>query len=604
MPPTPQLNVSGPISLKSLLKKNFLEPPTSERESSFASVLMGVQQAKYSQDLAADTGKKEPFHKGEPIPSTPKVALQSFELGPRVRIITPGTPPPDEMSLLDFARSQGIDENVIRLILESSYFSLQRRSPDRAESGLLSDPTAEFSPTISNVAAIASEAKDEGATAPVLFPPGAIAGALGSRLTPPSWATEEPRSENIASLNTSVEPFRPNNESEPTATTSEKVKPTLPSVKVAQLIAQPLGLKESTSYPSLLPRITADQSSLAQSGKDTPAALPGSAPPITRADSHLDCALLGGPLKMPPAGYGEQLLGRGHFGGALGSTIQTVTAQEVAGAATAALTGSAFAPPFTEEAPSLVAPPSEVLPATETGSLYAMASKNPRDLNAIKSLQEVYQPTAAQVSQSGPQEPMAGGVSMDGPLFRALKDSPELNHAFSAEAAVNQSPPASRSNPANPETIQDTAIRRSEQQQLLADRVLAAIGHRISSEIAKGTWQFDLQLHPSHLGKIDVRLSRRFGGDIDAEFSASETDTKDLLVAGLPKLKEVMAASGIGLYSLNVSGGKLKPREDSTPSKYANSRRTTPLPPSGDGAIPGQATPADYFGPDGLDVTV
>ena len=72
----------------------------------FQSVLRDIRRSGSGQNIAAPAGKKLPT--GD---------LQKFALGPNVKIITPRTPPPDEQSLLAFARAEGIDGALLELIM-------------------------------------------------------------------------------------------------------------------------------------------------------------------------------------------------------------------------------------------------------------------------------------------------------------------------------------------------------------------------------------------------------------------------------------------------------------------------------------------------------
>jgi len=152
--------------------------------------------------------------------------------------------------------------------------------------------------------------------------------------------------------------------------------------------------------------------------------------------------------------------------------------------------------------------------------------------------------------------------------------------------------------------MQEGYFRRSEQYQMLSDRVSEAIGQRLSAQIAKGVWQVSLQLSPRHLGKIDIRLGMRGTGTIDAEFNTSQQSTRDLLLNGLPKLKEVMALSGMDLSRMDV-------RHEGASTTGGNPQPRQPLPAAAQADLPPQQVPAAQIAPhtarigaDGLDVMV
>jgi flagellar hook-length control protein FliK len=201
-----------------------------------------------------------------------------------------------------------------------------------------------------------------------------------------------------------------------------------------------------------------------------------------------------------------------------------------------------------------------------------------------------------------------GNPAIDAPPTLGQMPGNEPFRSVSAEGVVMQKLDLSSSAPSSPEVMQDAAFRNSEQYQLLADRVSAAIGKRILAEVSLGTWKLDIQLHPAHLGKIDVRLSRRVGGPIEAEFSASETRTMELLLAGLPKLKEVMSLSGLDMASLNVRDQGSSTKENGSSGKQgftqAFTQRNSPQVQADEQATAVTVRRANYIRTDGLDVTI
>jgi flagellar hook-length control protein FliK len=162
--------------------------------------------------------------------------------------------------------------------------------------------------------------------------------------------------------------------------------------------------------------------------------------------------------------------------------------------------------------------------------------------------------------------------------------------------------------PIREETMQEAYFRRSEQNQIAADKLAEAIGQRLSAQIEKGIWQVNLQLRPAHLGKIDIRLTMQGKGNISAEFSASEVQTKDLLNSGLPRLREIFAQSGIDLATMQAKhdaatghSDNPAPRQPATPASQGQPSRET----VGETVARPQAPPKlDYVGRDGLDITV
>jgi flagellar hook-length control protein FliK len=148
---------------------------------------------------------------------------------------------------------------------------------------------------------------------------------------------------------------------------------------------------------------------------------------------------------------------------------------------------------------------------------------------------------------------------------------------------------------------------RAEQYDKLSQRLAEALGQRLAAQIAKGDWKVEMALRPIDLGKIDIEL-KMHQGELQASFNASEASTRDLIVNGLPKLKEILSQLGMEVASVNVnvrqegqSGGNPTPGKQfsgvaGVAAKRSTSGDSTPtdLPPARN------ATSSD----DGLDVLV
>lgn len=96
---------------------------------------------------------------------------------------------------------------------------------------------------------------------------------------------------------------------------------------------------------------------------------------------------------------------------------------------------------------------------------------------------------------------------------------------------------------------------RAEQYEKLSQRLGEALGQRLAAQIAKGDWKVEMALRPHDLGNVDIELKMNNGG-LEASFRASEAATRDLLVDGLPKLKEVLSQLGMEVASVNVNVGQ------------------------------------------------
>ena len=220
------------------------------------------------------------------------------------------------------------------------------------------------------------------------------------------------------------------------------------------------------------------------------------------------------------------------------------------------------------------------------------SGKSGLDATQTAALREIDAPAAAEPTHWAAKDaanPVSG---------TAMGDHPQ------AHGGASQDLDLGRSAPAREESMQDAYFRRSEQYQFLSDRVSEAIGQRLSAQIAKGVWQLNLQLNPRHLGKIDIRLGMRAGGTIDAEFNADQQHTRDLLLNGLPRLKEVMAASGMEMATMEVKHGGTSAQGGNPHARQ--SLPTTPPGPLTDTQAPvaQAASHTARIGADGLDVMV
>ncbi|NBX71175.1 MAG: flagellar hook-length control protein FliK, partial [Actinobacteria bacterium] len=113
---------------------------------------------------------------------------------------------------------------------------------------------------------------------------------------------------------------------------------------------------------------------------------------------------------------------------------------------------------------------------------------------------------------------------------------------------------------------------RADQYQKLSQRLGEALGQRLAAQIARGDWNVELTLKPQDLGNIEIKLDMK-QGNLEASFNASEAMTRDLIVDGLPRLKETLTQSGMEVAQLSVStrqdgqnGGNSTPGRQKTPN--------------------------------------
>jgi flagellar hook-length control protein FliK len=124
---------------------------------------------------------------------------------------------------------------------------------------------------------------------------------------------------------------------------------------------------------------------------------------------------------------------------------------------------------------------------------------------------------------------------------------------------------------------------RADQYQKLSQRLGEALGQRLAAQIARGDWNVELTLKPQDLGNIEIKLDMK-QGNLEASFNASEAMTRDLIVDGLPRLKETLAQSGMEVAQVNVNvrqdgqnGGNSTPGRQKAPSGISGVSKSSPV---------------------------
>ena len=506
--------------------------------------------------------------------------LQKSSLGPRVRIISPSGPPPSDKSLLDFARSQGVDENVIAMIMAKEDSESISNAAETIENGLvtdlvdptalLADPTSLYvNPTDPSVAAVTGgffqwqalgkeHRSDNMAASASAAGAGAGAGAAAAA------AAAGPL-------------IHGNNGATATGSAKAAAQVAKPAEGAGQALGQALNFNGS-----IPPEIVGGKSGFAPTATEMLAALTRSrAAPLMRSkplpeEVSLTRSVAGQAVENETSLINLAQLGKGPV--------------SVHIAASASLLNAATPETSLGDLSNQI----KLSDPVETAASVTVISGKPGIAPALSELD--FSPLVT--GNLSIEAPPAPGQDLGNGLFRSL----------SADGVVTQKLDLSSSAPSSPQDLQDAAFRSSEHYQLLSDRVSAAIGQRVLAEVSLGNWKLDLQLNPAHLGKVDVRLGRRAGGPIEAEFSASEARTMELLVAGLPKLKEIMSSSGLDLNTLNLRHEGSSPKENGASGKQgstppvteANSLQTQ----ADDLAGASTSGRANYIRADGLDVTI
>ena len=102
---------------------------------------------------------------------------------------------------------------------------------------------------------------------------------------------------------------------------------------------------------------------------------------------------------------------------------------------------------------------------------------------------------------------------------------------------------------------ESAAIRRQEQFLETSRRLTQAIGERLTTQITKGAWSVEMELHPKSLGRIEIQLEMR-NGELSAQFNPSQNVTRDLLQENFDKLKAILAEHGIDSAYIGLGNGE------------------------------------------------
>ena len=547
----------------------------------FSQVIRGVSSSARGRDIAAWGGKK-----------LPSPVLHSYTLGSRVKIITAATHSAGEAGLLEFARAQGIDEDMLKLIMANKSdaqaaaleatgaATLTLSQPDN------SNPVPPGASSITPIpsALIPADPLDTSASNPANGS-GQLAAALNKATL--DTATPQKTASSLADKGAgqASPPFPPTPGAE-----SAKL-----SVNNQSLATSPQTDPEVGTPPGATALLVADKA---------PGASLGRPPAIqTAAETGVTSPP---PLRAAPTGQAQAvpLAASGTTGLPIDVSKQHQTIPPEAGATAEEQQHSRQQ--ATEEQ------------AQEPITQAAQAEQDESSLSA-KNIQfhqsEKTNPGKPKLNEQEFTARIGAIAEATSPPTGALPGVLSGESATTTTAPVAHGAPPARqlldvSNPLpiREETMQEAYFRRSEQNQIAADKLAEAIGQRLSAQIEKGIWQVNLQLRPAHLGKIDIRLTMQGKGNISAEFSASEVQTKDLLNSGLPRLREIFAQSGIDLATMQAKhdaatghSDNPAPRQPATPASQGQPSRET----VGETVARPQAPPKlDYVGRDGLDITV
>ncbi len=87
-------------------------------------------------------------------------------------------------------------------------------------------------------------------------------------------------------------------------------------------------------------------------------------------------------------------------------------------------------------------------------------------------------------------------------------------------------------------------LRRAESLRGLTDKLGNMIARQIAGQIGRGRWSLEIAMHPAELGSIEIEMEMTERG-LEANFRASQSVTRDLLMESMPRLKSWFEEGGI-----------------------------------------------------------
>lgn len=515
--------------------------------------------------------------------SLPGQELQSIELSPRMRVTVHGLTPPDEDSLLALARSQGISEAVLDLLRGNARTQTATGSDASAASELAPakvDSTAESDPGFPWVAAAMAHPFAAPAIPPASVPLAPRTGT-GNALTPAVAILDLADGGGVLRLPANARQGANGIRSSTIATTGRADQ-------------------DGQENPGIRHPIPGNAASTAlTAGFDV------------RADPDFSVHPPGSLAQAVPSGGSEQT------GNPSAATTDSKRVLEAPGVATMP-GGTAGDPGIASVVGMAGITGSAGFPAIASPARRSDQSPECRDFSAAAAPASALDATSAQTTISDPRPAGPGPVSqvwlnpselgalwalgnrtagrrpdesIDHAAAQPLSADPTGIATLPTRAADAPAPAATTSSVAS-SLWQSPSAQAFDQ---LSGKMAEALGQRLIAAIAQGNWQLNLQLNPARLGRLELRLTVNGNRDIQADFRTPHSHTRELLLAGEVRLRDMLDQAGLQLGQLNVAlddqgkqGGGQPGRHLSSGPPDADNRQGLPAEP----ALPENTGPA------------
>ena len=505
---------------------------------------------------------------------SPPRDLHAVRLGPKVKLITPKAAPPDQASLVDFARNQGMSQDMLALLRNAARPAASpdgsAMNPDANQAGLTQEGGDGSAPSTAGSDAALLDAMQAAAAAANQISAQALSAlaaqdalaAQAAQLV--AQSTAQQTAQQTAQAGTPIDASAPSSAAALGAANPGSAS----AINLQALFDRPLQLLPGNAGDAAT---NADNSNGRNPLATIPSAgtLPGTLPSTLTgqaadAASQAAALLAAGLAADRKAGTDKPMgsnaiSGNGLGGNGLGDgALQSQDANAEAGATATPAGNDVMASVKLsvighDEEPGR---PARFLADQGTPPLNDRAQDD-RTLN-----DRAHNDRAANDRLSG-----AGGLDS----AANLSGNPAPNDATATQTtlAAPSTPSPSALNTAQaatgpearldlgkqvPDTVEsfhEAYLKGSEAYEQLSEKLGKVLGERLSAQIARGEWSLRLQLSPAHLGAIDIRLQMR-KGELNAVFGAAEAHTRDLLSDGMQQLRDSLAQSGLQLSQSDV----------------------------------------------------
>lgn len=504
--------------------------------------------------------------------------LHAVRLGPKVRLITPKAAPPDQASLVDFARNQGMSQDMLALLRNAA-----RPAASADGSAMTPDPNQ---PGLARDGGDGSSLSTAGSDAALLDAMQAAASAATqtSAQALSALAAQDALAAQAAQLVQSAAQTNTQPTAQPTAQWTGAQSGTAFGASDLSSDAVPgtanpgaasaLNLQALFDRPlTLLPGNAGTNADINNSGNGgnppttlpsagtVPGTLTGQAADAVSQAAALLAAGLGADRKTgsdKPMGS-HAISGNGPGGDGLGeAALQGQDANGEAGSTASPVGDDIMASVKLSIVGNDDEPgrPARFLAGQDVQALNDRTSSD-RALNlqalndraANDRLGAAVDPDSTARLSGNPATNDASAT----PLTAPAPSTPAASalHAPQTAAAAEARLDLGKQVPDSIESFHEAYIKGSEAYEELSEKLGKVLGERLSAQIARGEWSLRLQLSPAHLGAIDIRLQMR-KGELNAVFGAAEAHTRDLLSDGMSQLRDSLAQSGLQLSQSDV----------------------------------------------------